>query len=351
MSKEKSWIILFITLSLITLIAFGILMYILDPLLHYGAEKGPLTYYEYSEMYSNPGIAKHYEYDAVMVGTSMIENTDVQECNELFGCNMVRLPYSGGTSYNMKTILDLCFLSENQIDTIYWELDDFQLFGAHDQPRYPLPMYLYRTDHRKDLSYLLNLDILYHYGVNSILGTLRGIHQNAAREGETLFGEFSREEMLGQYNRPAKSDTVYPEDYYIDKANINLDQNIISLIEQNPNTEFVFFMVPFSILYWDSEIQKGTLDAKLYGIQHVLMRLLEYDQVKIYFFHDQWDIVTDLDNYKDFTHYGKWINSYMTKMIAEDKHRITKENCSQVIAEMKEYLMQYDYDSIFESEM
>lgn len=351
MKKEKRWMMSFLFLSLATLIAFGLVMYMLDPLLHYGAEKGLLTYYEYSEMYSNPGIAKHYEYDTVMVGTSMIENTDVQECNRLFGCNMVRLPYSGGTSYNMKTILDVCFSSGNRIDTVYWELDDFQLFGEYDQPRYPLPMYLYRMDHLEDLSYLLNLDILYHYGANSLLGTFRGIRQKAAREGETFFGNFSKEAMMSQYNRPEQSKSVNPKDYYIQKTDINLETNIIPLLKQNPDTEFVFFMVPFSILYWDSEIRNGTLDATLYGIEHALMRLMEYDQVKIYFFHDQWDIATNLDNYKDFTHYGKWINSYMTKMMAEDQCRITKDNCNQVIESMKSYLLQYDYDAVFKSKI
>ena len=78
--NEKKWTITLLSAVAITLIGFACVMYWLDPLLHYGAESGPLTCYEYSEMYSNPGIAKHYEYDTVMVGTSMIQNTDVDLC-------------------------------------------------------------------------------------------------------------------------------------------------------------------------------------------------------------------------------------------------------------------------------
>lgn len=344
---SKKWVIGFLSISIVSLVVFAGIMYITDPLLQYGTENGFFTYYEYSEMESNPGIAKNYEYDAVMVGTSMIENTDVQECNKLFGCNMVRLPYSGGTCYNMKTILDVCFRSDNDIETVYWELDEFQLFSAHDQPRYPLPMYLYRDDHWQDLSYLLNLDIFYHYGMNSFLGTLRGEHQKAAREGETFFGDFSAECTLKRYTRPEVSATDCESDHYFNNIDLNMQNNILPLLEANPETEFVFFMVPFSILYWDKEIRQGTFEATMTGVEYAIGQLLEYDNVRVYFYHDEWEIAENLDNYKDYSHYGKWINSYMTQAMSNDDGRMTIENYRDVLFSMKTYINNYDFEEIF----
>lgn len=348
--KNKQWLLWFLVLSIIFLSAFGTTMYITDPLLHYGPEKNIFSYYEYAEMYSNPGIAKHYEYDAVMVGTSMIQNTDVLECNRLFSCNMVRLPYSGGTCYNMKTILDVCFESPNDIKTVYWELDEFQLFSKSNEPRYPLPMYLYRNDHRQDLSYLLNLDIFYHYTINSILGTIKGIEQPAARQGNTLFGNFSKASALAAYDRIEEKCEKIPADSKLKSVEANLNQNIIPLLEDNPDTEFVFFFVPFSMLYWDNEIQQGTLDSTMCGLKYTLGRLLEYNNVRIYFYHNQWTIAEDLDNYKDYSHYGSWINSYMTQAIAKDEGRLTKENYVQTLQEMQEYLDSYDFEAILTAE-
>lgn len=334
-------------MSLVTLVAFAGIMYVTDPLIRYGEENGLFTYYEYNEMYSNPGIARNYKYDAVLVGTSMIQNTDVQECNALLGCDMVRLSYSGGTCYNMKTILDVCFESDNTIKTVYWELDEFQLFSAHDAPRYPLPEYLYREDHWQDLSYLLNLDIFYHYTLNNVLGTLRGQQQLVAREGETFTGDFSKAGTLASYTRPETSVVQTDVAAYLDKVKSNLDNNMIPLLEGNPDTEFVFFMAPFSILYWDNEVRQGTFDATMCGVEYAIARLLAYDNVRIYFYHDQWDTVTDLDNYKDYTHYGKWINSKLTQAIAADEGRLTKENYITVLNAMREYIRAYDFDSIF----
>ena len=322
-------------------------MFVTDPLIRYGRENGIFSYYEYTEMYSNPGIARNYEYDTVLVGTSMIENTDVQECNELLECDMVRLPYSGGTCYNMKTILDVCFKSGNAIETVYWELDEFQLFSAYDSPRYPLPEYLYREDHWGDLSYLLNLDIFYHYLLNDVLGTLRGEQQMVAREGETFTGDFSKAGAISAYERLEKSDGQVPVTDYLDRVDLNLEHNIIPLLEENPETEFVFFMVPFSVLYWDNEIRRGSFDATMYSVEHVIGRLLEYDNVRIYFYHDRWEIASNLDNYKDFSHYGKWINSWMTQAIAADEGRLTLKNYKAVLAEMSAYVHGYDFDAIF----
>ena len=118
--NDKKWSLLLICALLFTLVIFASAMYILDPVLGYGTECGLTPYYEYSTIYTNPGIARHYRYDTVLVGTSMVQNTDVDICEELLDCDMVRLPYSGGTSYDMKTILNLCFESGNDIKTVYW---------------------------------------------------------------------------------------------------------------------------------------------------------------------------------------------------------------------------------------
>ncbi len=344
---EKRWANWFLVAFFATVLLFAAVMYVTDPLLQYGTESPLFTYYEYSEIYSNPGIAQHYKYDAVMVGTSMIENTDVQECNELFGCDMVRLPYSGGTTYNMKTILDICFQSDNTIKTVYWELDEYQLFASSTEPKSPLPEYLYRNDHLEDASYLLNLDIFYHYTVNNALGTLKGKVQPAAREADTWDGTFGKESVLASVARPAVSQTQ--QQFADAKAQIdgNLN-NITTLVAAHPDTEFVFFMVPFSVIYWDHSLRNGEFDSHMDAVLYAMETLLEYDNVRLYFYQNETDIITNLDNYKDYSHYGKWINSFMTQSMAKGHGRVTKDNYRQIIENMREFVYSYDYESIYQ---
>lgn len=280
----------------------------------------------------------------------MVENTDVDLCDELFGCNMVRLPYSGGTTYNMKTILDVCFASGNEIKTVYWELDEFQIFGSATEPRYPLPEYLYRMDHKEDLPYLLNLDILYHYGMNNILGTLRGEKQLAERRDETLTGTFSAEATLAGYSRPEQSTTIrsFSSSTLPEKVDANLC-NMEALILAHPETQFVFFMPPFSVLYWDAEIRDGTFESTMDGVEYALKYLLEYENVQIYFYQGDEDIITNLNNYKDYSHYGPWINNLITQYISEGRNQVTKDNVEQLIGDMKGTIYCFDFESLLNS--
>lgn len=341
---NKRWVTVYIILFVLTLVLFASLMYFTDPMLRYGPEHPPFTYYEYSEMYSNPGIAKQCEYDTVLVGTSMIENTDIDEFDKLLGTKAVKLPYSGGTTYNMKTILDVCFRSKNQIKTVYWELDEFQLTGSSTAPRSPLPDYLYEEDHTNDVKYLLNLDVFYHYSVKNIFHSIKGNVKSAASRGEMFFGNFSREEVISTYSRPPLNPTIADKDAFIKKTEQNLKTNIIPLIEANPDTEFVFYFVPFSILYWDRDIRNGVFDATMNSLEYSIGELLKHENATVYFYHMEPDIITDLDNYKDYSHYGKWINSQITEWLTNDYGRLSTDNYKKIIQDMTTYIKSFDFE-------
>jgi len=344
--KSKLWVALFLCIAILFLAVFAGTMYYMDPLIQYGPESGPLTYYTYESMYLNPGIAKNYTYNAVMVGTSMIQNTSVAECNEAFGCNMVRLQYPGGTTYNMKTILDLCYQSGNTIDTVFWEMDLFQMRNSHDQPRYPLPSYLYRMDHKEDFSYLLNLDICYNYLIPNIEATKSGLVQRAMYEPEPSSG-YSREIALMNYHRPEYQQESIPADSYLEMTRLNLEHSVLPLVDGHPETEYVFFFVPFSMLYWDYESRNGTLDATMESFRYFISELLTRENVRIYFYHDEWDIAQNLDNYSDYSHYNNETNSWMIQAMAADTDRLTPDNYLQVLEDMYEFLKAYDYEPLF----
>lgn len=346
----KKWIMAFLILSMVLLVGFAAFQYAADPLLQFRPESGFLTAYKYLDIYSNPGIARQYEYDAVMVGTSMIENTVVPECNELFDCNMVRLSYSGGSAYNMKRILDICFDREQTPKTVFWSLDEHQIISGWDQPRYPLPEYLYDQTLEGNLSYLLNLDIFYNFTYPDILMTRNGVHQKAAPEGESWSGDFSKAAMMHSYDRPAQADELVGLTHFQETVQENLDNNILPLIRENPETEFKFIFVPYSILYWDKEMRQGTFDALMYSVEHTVKTLLQYDNVHVYFYHDWWDVVLNLDNYKDYSHYGKWINSAIMQRVAQGEGELTDENYVQKFKEMSEFIHSYDFENLFADE-
>lgn len=337
-------------MAIVTL--FGTITYCLDPLLQYGSDRGILTYRHYSEIYCNPGIAKNYQYDTVFLGSSMVENANVSEIDRLFNCKTVKLPYSGGSSYNHKHILDVCYQSGNQIDKVFWALDEYAFTTDKDTPRYPLPEYLYDQNRINDLSYLLNLDIFYFYTVKSIIGTLQNRNEPIMRDGSWSTDEsvYNRDNALSTvlYPRPAKAGTG--KSYYAKTLEENLNYNVLPFVKEHPETEFYFYMVPYSITYWYMSKQNGTLEAEINIIQTLAETLLEYDNVKFFFFQDEIEFITNLDNYRDHTHFHPSINSYMSKQMAAGQNELNAKNYQQRIDSFYQYLNKFDYDVFYQEQ-
>lgn len=347
--SSKKWVISLLSITLLVVIAFGAVEFYLDPLLQYGNERGPLTYREYAEIYANPGIAKNYDYNAVLLGSSMVENTDVSEIDQLFGCKTIKVPYSGASSYNHKVILDVCYSSGHKIEKVFWSLDEYALTTDKDTPRYPLPDYLYDGNKFNDLSYLLNLDISYFYTLKDLVGTIKHQHQPLMKDGSWIKDEsvYCKENALGSISYPMEQKESAGE--LLNQKNLteNLQQNILPFIEAHPETEFNFYMVPYSILYWYQQKQNGTLEAEIYDAKTAVGEILKYDNVKVYFFQDEKEIITNFELYKDYTHFKPEINSWMSKEMKSGSHLLTRDDYEAVLNLFFDYLMKFDYDSVY----
>ena len=85
--------------------------------------------------------------------------------------------------------------------------------------------------------------------------------------------------------------------------------------------------------------------------KRVMEDLLKYENVELYYFQNVEEIVTNFDNYKDYTHHNEEINYYIFESICKTgRHRITKENYRKEIEEMYNLALNYDYSKIFGEE-
>ena len=65
---------------------------------------------------------------------------------------------------------------------------------------------------------------------------------------------------------------------------------------------------------------------------------------------NKYDIITNLDNYRDKEHYSAQINTKILEWIASGDGLITKENYRDRLKEEMNYYLNYDYDSVFSKE-
>lgn len=88
---------------------------------------------------------------------------------------------------------------------------------------------------------------------------------------------------------------------------------------------------------------KMQFDAELIATE----MLLECPNVRLYNFNDKYDVITDLDNYRDKEHYNAGINTKILEWLAKGDGLVTKENYLERLETEKNYYLNYDYDSIF----
>lgn len=156
---------------------------------------------------------------------------------------------------------------------------------------------------------------------------------------------------MHNYEPPMKVDTEVEADAYLENLEMNLAANICPYIEENPDTVFYIFFPPYSILYWNDVLCENHLEATMAEYQYIADRLLSYENVRVFFFPNQEWIVTDLNNYADYSHYHSDINYYMTQCFADGTCEISSgQEMKQALREMRLIIDRFDFEDLFSEE-
>lgn len=350
MSKKK-WSVLTLSILAAILLSIGIMVIIVDPFFHYHAPANGLKYPFDNQRYINDGIIKRFDYDAIITGTSMTENFKASEFDMLFNAKSVKIPFSGASYKEIDTTIQRAVTSNPDIKYVVRGLDYNDLLDDKDRMRTDAayPSYLYDDNVFNDVSYIYNMDVL--------MATLKVIYNTFSGGETTTFDEYSswdtnipygKDAVDALYKRPEKSGETeaLSEDELI-MLQENLEQNVIKTAIENPQITFYLFLTPYSIYYWDSLYQTGTLEKQLAIEKAAIEMLLKYDNIYLFSFHDEFSVICNLDNYMDTGHYGPHINSMILNAMANKEHLLTKDNYMDYFNSIYDFYTKYDYDSLF----
>jgi hypothetical protein len=303
-----------------------------------------------NQLSQNPGMAKHLTYDSVILGSSMTVNFNTEWFEEQMGLNAVKLNYSGAYPKDQSNIMERIFSSDNQVKTVFLGVDVMTYTGGVDETKYPIPEYLYNDSVLDDAQYLWNKDVFLNY-------ILRPIADPDKTDLSTVYQSWWTDEyyniqwVMHNYVQPELVSEETPKDAYIDSVRLNLETNICPYIEENPDTTFTIFFPPYSILYWNDVMRENHLEATMEEYRYIADTMLTYDNVRVFYFPDQEWIVTDLNNYADYTHYHRDINYYMTQCFADGTCEITSpQEMEEAISRMRQVIEDFDFDELFSQE-
>ncbi len=333
----------------ILLIVAALVIYV-DPFFQYHKPLADFPYLVDNQLSQNPGMAKNMSYDSVILGSSMTVNFNTNWFEELMGLDTVKLNYSGAYPKDQANIMERIFSSDNQVKAVFLGVDVMTYTGGVDETKYPIPEYLYDDCVWNDAEYLWNKDVLLNY-------ILRPLADPEKTDLATVYQSWWTDEyyniqwVMHNYEPPAKVEEETPADAYKEGVRANLEMNIIPFIEQNPDTTFYLFFPPYSILYWNDVIQENHLEATLEEYLFIVQETIGYDNVRVFFFPNQEWIVTDLNNYADYTHYHRDINRYMTECFADGACEIKNRNqMEEALEEVRAMIDRFDFEGLFSVE-
>nr|MCR5230490.1 hypothetical protein [Solobacterium sp.] len=140
----------------------SVIVYV-DPFYHYHKPHTDTFYYDMAgdfQRYYNDGILKRFDYDAVIIGTSMTEFYSADYVNSLFNCTSVKTPFSGGEYAEIDRHLADAFKDHN-VRYVFRPID-FKVNSvliSEDLHSAPLE-YIYNDNLIDDVYYVLNKRVL-----------------------------------------------------------------------------------------------------------------------------------------------------------------------------------------------
>lgn len=350
MRRYLKWLTTLGIITVIVLILCTVLVYVVDPFFHFHKPDARFPYKLNNQRYQNNGIVKHFDYDAIITGTSMTENFKASEFDELFKVNSIKVPFSGGSFREINENLAVAFEHNDNIKFVVRGLDYYRMFNkATDRDYEEYPDYLYDDKLLNDINYVLNVEPVL-ISVKRILS--RGeVNDNFDDYSNwTSVYPVSKEAVINSYARSTvvRATEQKPiSDEEIATITENVQTNIIDLIKEHPDTQFYLFYTPYSIAYMDYTYLLGNLKKQFEAEKYVTQMLLPYENIHLFSFFLEKDIIEDLNNYRDVAHYGEHINSKMLKWMNEEYDRLTYDNYEDYYDRLMNYYLNYDYDSCF----
>ena len=279
-----------------------------------------------TQNYSNAGIAKSYDYDSVIIGSSMTENFTPSQLDRLLGGHFVKLPINAGSPFNNWQMLDMAFRTHD-VKTVLYGLDVEAFTYFYKTPKCEMPDYLYDDNLFNDVKYWFNQSVLAEY-IPAALSTW-GQTDPDLRDTMYTWGDqypYGKEAALRGItilDHPVEQAPVETPVHLSQQTMLNVTYNILPFIEEHPDTQFLFFYPPYALVRWHQFYADGQMEYHLSQRQAIAEALLPYDNVKVFDFQGRTDWILNLDHYIDDGHYGPWINDAMVEDIRLDRCRVT----------------------------
>lgn len=311
MNFKKYFFITFggIVISLLLIVGMVVLV---DPYQQYRASDK----FIFNQRLENPGVAKHHDYDAVIVGSSMAMNHYPFQVDSLFGWNTINLTTMGGTD------ADYCLLfpyiaAQGKVKHMIWGLDFFSFFRPTTD--FLSEPYLYDAKWQNDYPYWLN-----YTSFKNVIKKLRTRGTNCSRNEIYHFNSPSGKEHLIKYYERDNNERYFAK-YDFTRMEQRFNRMTEAVMPALADVEIYLYFPPYSILEFKMLEQYGHWEQVLGFKRYMIEKLLEYPNVRLYDFQTE-EFICNLNEYMDLRHHSHVYNKRIVEYMEKDSCRVEQES-------------------------
>lgn len=342
----KKWLSkLGISVSII-LVVMMLFSYIMDPFLHYriGDNK-----YFLNSRFVTYGLLKNYDYDTVIIGSSMIQNFNMQSFRDKLDYNPVKATI-GGMNVCEIEMMNKLVNNTDKAERVIISLDMTEFNDKVDENRFP--SYLYDESKFNDYKYLLGYETWIKYmprdvAINSLYKMQIDIPFRYVRMANpdylsdwSLNCSFGSDIVKNQYINGMHLVSNQDNEKMYDNMNARFEKFIVE-VELDSEKEYIFLFPPYSALYWYYVDKLGYRDDLIEFKKNIVKELDKYDNVRIVDMQDIEDI-SDLDHYKDITHFDTTVQEKIVDAIKDMNYDVTIINIDDKINKMLELVDEFE---------
>lgn len=349
MKKYKRWMAGFCGIVLAGFLGAGALVIWVDPFFQYHRPLEDFPYLVDNQVNQNPGLAKNMDYEGILIGSSMTASFNTDWFEELLGIKTQKLSYNGSYPKDLSNIMELAFRAKGDgIKAVFMAADQGTFSAGTEEVKFPVTKYLYDDNVLNDVQYLFNKDVILNYILRPLADPKDASDWSELYKPWWTDEYYTKANVLMYYEQAEEKEEALAADYFNEAVEKNLEVNIIPYIEAHPETEFYIFYPPYSILFWNDAVRQKELDAVIGRLEYMTERLLPYENVHIFSFLGEEDIIHNLNNYADYIHYHKNVCRYITECFADGDCELTEHDYRKKFADLKRMAQEHDYESIWD---
>lgn len=292
------------------LLAVALIVVVMDPFYHFHKPVLGMKAVLMDRDYQVGGTLDYFDYDSVILGTSIAENINTHEVDSLYDVTSIKAIRASGSNEDLMWYLNRAYSTHEDKKVFYaMSVEEFiakPSVTIEDSDFY----YLLDNNPFNDLEYIFNIDVLFKKIPLEIGDSFLFDYDEGYSYSWFQTKEFSSGAMTSHYSPPP----VFMEEVDYSEEMANCSENIEHLkamIASHPETEFYLYLSPNSALWWDMAYRSGELTGKFQVIEYIYNQLKDIPNVRMYNYMFDEDITFNLDLYMDTVHFSEKINSYI----------------------------------------